>query len=240
MGNLKYAILGASLVLFATGTAAQADRQQRHVGGEFFIEGESCGEMKWYWPDKNVPGSGFSWEVTGCDALAELMGSVPPSTPEPPPQATPTPVIDPGDCPAGAQWLNQPNSLGGLGFDSVHFQPDETKYYCIRLAENDGPAWKLKFAASGWSNAAACESLTLKLESLPSNSTADPRLFEDTSRSPGLRIASHNSFANQLKMDAPPGLYIVSATEAKGPRAPGEEVCRHFRIGVHLEYRDLG
>ena len=245
MFNLKNAIWGASLAFCLTGVHAEANPGQRFVGGEFVIEGEPCGEMKWYWPDKNVRNpdgspSGFSWEVTGCDALAELMQNGPPSTPEPTPVPTPTPVVDPGDCPPGAQWLDQPNSIGGFGFDSVRFQPNETKYFCMRLAEEKGNAWKLNMGASGWSNDSACEALTMKLVSWPSSSTADPRLFESgPSRSPKIWIASHSRFDTTVSMEGPPGLYVMTATENKGVRASGEEVCRHYRIAATLEYPDL-
>ena len=63
MRNLKKAIAGASLVLCAGASSALAQSEQRHVAGDLVIGGEECGQMKWYWPDKNFPGSGFSWEI---------------------------------------------------------------------------------------------------------------------------------------------------------------------------------
>jgi len=245
MRNLKKAIAGASLVLCAGASAALAQSEQpeqRHVAGDFVIGGEECGQMKWYWPDKNFPGSGFSWEIEGCDALDDLIDGVP-TTPNPDPTPTPTPTvpIDQGNCPPGALWLDQPipgNENAAEGLAAVTFGPNETKYFCSRLAPEEGNAKRFQLGASGRDNDHTCESMRLEIVSIPEQSTADlSGLVSGSrgSRNPYVNVAFYIRDAD-VGMDAPPGLYIMKATEMFGEREPGQQVCRTFQMYKLLKY----
>lgn len=244
MRNLKKAIAGASLVLCAGASSALAQSEQRHVAGDLVIGGEECGQMKWYWPDKNFPGSGFSWEIEGCDALDDLIGGVPPTpNPEPTPTPAPTPTVlaDQGNCPLGAQWLDQPivgNENGAFGLSAVQFGPNESKYFCSRLPSDLGNAKKLKYGFSGRDNDHTCESMMIEVVSVPAESTTDrSRLAtnENGYRSASVDVAFYPRDAD-VAMDAPPGLYIIKATELFGDRAPGQQVCRTFQIYKMIVY----
>lgn len=244
MVNFKHAIVGAGLVLCtgATGVFAQQDEcvSQRYVGGDFIVGGNPCGQMKWYWPDKNCPGAGFSWEIEGCDALDSLMGGTP-STPTPGPTPTPTVPVDQGECPPGAQWLDQlipGNENATEGFYAVTFQANETKYFCSRLAPELGNAKRYYFQASGRDNDHLCESLLLEVVSVPDESTTDrSKLVSGSrgSRNPGVDVAFYFRDAD-IGMNAPPGLYVLKATEMFGERDPGQQACRTFGIFKFLVY----
>jgi hypothetical protein len=244
MVNFKSAIVGAGLVLCtgATGVFAQQDDcvSQRYVGGDFIIGGDPCGQMKWYWPDKNCPGTGFSWEIEGCDALDSLMGGTPP-TPTPGPTPTPTVPIDQGECPLGAQSLDQPipgNENGAFGLSAVTFGPNESKYFCSRLPTELGNAKKLLYGFSGRDNDHTCESMMVEVVSVPAESTADrSRLAtnENGYRSASVDVAFYRTDAD-VAMDAPPGWYVIKATELFGERAPGQQVCRTFQVYKMITY----
>jgi hypothetical protein len=237
MLKLKSAIMGSALVLLGGAAAAVAQSEQRNIEGDFFIGGESCGKMVWYWPDKNYPEAGFSWEIEDCDQLNALMdGTTPPtpSSPEPTPEPTPTPIIDQGECPSGAQWLTQNLAENVVGFDSIIFEPNETKYFCLRLPESGGNAFKLLLHVSGLYNDHGCEQMVLEA-TVPAESTVNPAQLQSIrSRAPDLRIAA--GFNWQDPNLAPPGLYVLKATEAKGVRQPGEKVCRNYRVYAVVQY----
>lgn len=243
MIKLKNAVLGASLVLCAGAATAFAQNEQRHVAGDLVISGELCGTMKWYWPDKNFPGSKFSWEIEGCNALDGLLSGNPPTpTPTPTPDPDPpTPPNDQGDCPAGAQWLDYPipgNENGVAGLSAVVFGPNESKYFCSRLPSELGNAKKLKYGFSGRDNDHTCESMMIEVVSVPAESTTDrSRLAtnEDGYRSAGVDVAFYVRDAD-VAMDAPPGLYVIKATELFGERDPGQQVCRTFQIYKDITY----
>ena len=235
MFKIKSAIIGTALVLCGGASVASAQTKQRHITGDFVIGGESCGEMKWYWPDKKS-GAGFSWEIVGCDALDALVGETPAATPGPTPQPTPTPVIEQGECPSGAQWLNQNlnNSEIVFGISSVIFNPNETKVFCIRLPTDKGNASRFSLGARGLYNDHGCESISLEA-SVPAASTVDSKFITDQiSRAPDVNIAG--GYAWEDPNLAPPGIYVLTATEKMGDRASGEKVCRNYKILALLQY----
>jgi len=139
-------------------------------------------------------------------------------------------------CPDGAQWLteNIGSSPDVFGFDSVLFEPNETKFFCIQLPERQGNARVLLLHASGRYNDHGCEQMMLEA-TVPAESTVDPRHLQSIrSRAPDLRIAA--GFSWQDSDLAPPGLYVLKATEVKGVRQPGEKVCRNYRIYAVVSY----
>jgi hypothetical protein len=148
--------------------------------------------------------------------------------------------IDQGDCPPGAQWLDQPipgNENGAFGLSAVLFGPNESKYFCSRLPTELGNAKKLEYGFSGRDNDHTCESMILEVVSVPPESTADlTRLVsgEMGKRSATVSVAAY--LRGQVAMNAPPGLYIIKATEVKGERAPGQQVCRTFMMGKIIHY----
>ena len=182
--------------------------------------------------------------VMMVDALDDVIGGIP-STPNPGPTPSPSPTptvpIDQGDCPAGALWLDQPipgNENGAFGLSSVIFGPNETKYFCSRLPAQAGNAKRFKLGASGLDNDHTCESMRLEVVSIPQESTADlSNLVSGTrgSRNPYVNVAFYFRDAD-VGMDAPPGLYILKATEMYGDRDPGQQVCRNFQIYKLITY----
>ena len=155
-----------------------------------------------------------------------------PNTDDPNPEA---------QCPEGALWLDQPipgNENGAEGLADVTFEPNESKYFCSRLPPERGNAKRYTLGASGLGNDHTCESLLLEVVSVPEESTMDhTRLSSGVrgSRNPYLRLAFYLRDAD-VGMDAPPGLYVMKATEMFGVRDPGQRICRRFQVYKLVTY----
>ena len=144
-------------------------------------------------------------------------------------------------CPEGALWLDQ--SINGAaedddtivyGFQSVIFEPNETKSFCIRLPEARGNASRFSLGARGRYNDHGCEIMALEAR-VPPESTVHSRYLRSRGRAPDIPIAG--GYAWEDPNLAPPGVYILEATEAMGDREPGEKVCRNYRILAFVQYR---
>ena len=121
---------------------------------------------------------------------------------------------------SGAQMgcSGSPKNIGSspdvFGFDSILFEPNETKFFCIQLPERQGKARVLLLHASGRYNDHGCEQVMLEA-TVPAESTGDPMHLQSIrSRAPDLRIAA--GFSWQDSDLAPPGLYVLKATEVRG------------------------
>jgi hypothetical protein len=162
--------------------------------------------------------------------------------PDMPSPDDPSPDPNPeGQCPEGALWLDQlipGNENGAEGLEYVTFQPNESKYFCSRLPPERGNAKKLRYGFSGHGNDHTCESMMLEVVAVPPESTADRSRLATSElgfRSANVAVAFYLRDAD-VAMDAPPGLYVIKATELFGERDPGQRVCRRFQIYKLLIY----
>jgi len=146
-----------------------------------------------------------------------------------------------GQCPEGALWLDQlipGNENAAEGLEYVTFQPNESKYFCSRLPPERGNAKRLRYGFSGHGNDHTCESMMMEVVSVPPESTADRSRLATNElgyRSANVAVAFYLRDAD-VGMDAPPGLYVIKATELFGERDPGQRVCRRFQIFKLLIY----
>ena len=164
-----------------------------------------------------------------------------PSPDDPTPDAPSPDAIPEGQCPEGALWLDQlipGNENAAEGLEYVTFQPNESKYFCSRLPPERGNAKRLRYGFSGHGNDHTCESMMMEVVSVPPESTADRSRLATNElgyRSANVAVAFYLRDSD-VGMDAPPGLYVIKATELFGERDPGQRVCRRFQIFKLLIY----